>query len=176
MRTILFFQLIEILLDIDPNNDECVIFKHAERYYRIQDPEAGKANYAHHISWRKYNRRPPLIGLQEDGNFWVIAHKCDVKGCVNPRHLENITTSQNNKDAYARGLVDLDKKRRSVRESYQRMDPEKKKLRNHRISLARHRYERNKAKKVMLDAAKVWGVKERLNSVMDVIEQMEKKS
>jgi DNA polymerase IIIc chi subunit len=95
---------------------------------------------------------------------------------VNPRHLENVTTSKNNKDAYARGLVDLEKKSRSVKEAHKRMDPAVKELKNKRISLARHRYEKNKAKGVMLDAAAVWGVKERLNAVMDVIEDLERKS
>jgi hypothetical protein len=34
----------------------------------------------------------------------VVGHKCDVKRCVNPDHLEAITVAQNTQDAYDRGL------------------------------------------------------------------------
>ena len=32
----------------------------------------------------------------------VIAHKCDVRSCVNPEHLECVTYSKNNKDGHLR--------------------------------------------------------------------------
>lgn len=35
-----------------------------------------------------------------------IAHKCDVKTCVNPDHLERISHLQNVRDAFDRGLAD----------------------------------------------------------------------
>lgn len=174
--TTIFQQLIEILIGIDPNSDECVIFKHAERYYRMNDLEARVNSYAHHISYRLHHQRPPLLGPQVDGKSWCVAHKCDIKGCVNPRHLENVTADKNSQDAYARGLIDPEKKSRGVREGMARMSPEKRALKNHRISLARQRYEKKRARGVMLEAAKVWGVRERLHSVMDVIDKLEKKS
>lgn len=39
-------------------------------------------------------------GVIPDG--YVVGHKCDVKLCVNPEHLEAITVQQNNRDAHAR--------------------------------------------------------------------------
>lgn len=33
---------------------------------------------------------------------YVVGHKCDVKLCVNPEHLECITIAKNNQDAHAR--------------------------------------------------------------------------
>lgn len=85
-------------------DDECIIW--GDGYYRMS--LNGVLTYAHHVAWAEHNGRPPLLGYQIDGNYWVVAHKCDHKGCVNPRHIENVTQSKNILDAYERGLVKAD--------------------------------------------------------------------
>lgn len=52
--------------------------------------------YAHRFAYELTNRKVP------DGLF--VLHSCDNKMCVNPDHLSVGTTSQNHKEAYARGL------------------------------------------------------------------------
>ncbi len=56
-----------------------------------------KITTAHRVAWAiTYNRsRLPSSKLQ-------VMHKCDNKLCVNPKHLERGTASQNNHDAFAR--------------------------------------------------------------------------
>lgn len=51
---------------------------------------------AHRAAWLFSNGPIP-------GNLWVL-HKCDVKLCVNPRHLFLGTNSDNQKDAIQKGV------------------------------------------------------------------------
>jgi hypothetical protein len=56
----------------------------------------GQDRYAHHFSYECSHGKIPT-GM-------VVMHKCDVKGCVNPSHLELGTPQKNAKDAIDRGL------------------------------------------------------------------------
>lgn len=56
----------------------------------------GIKDYAHRVAYRlTYGNIP--TGL-------IVAHKCDNKICVNPNHLEAVSFSKNNSDAFTRGL------------------------------------------------------------------------
>lgn len=62
-------------------------------YGRIWVDEA--VRLAHKVAWRLANGRYPLKGMQ-------ILHSCDVKACVNPKHLREGTPSDNGQDASER--------------------------------------------------------------------------
>ena len=53
-------------------------------------------NYAHRVSYFLHNGKIPKDRL--------ILHSCDVKHCVNPKHLELGDHSKNIQDAWDRGL------------------------------------------------------------------------
>lgn len=55
----------------------------------------GKRMYAHRFSWMKYKGQIP------DG-LWVL-HKCDIRNCVNPRHLFLGTAQDNTDDMFKKG-------------------------------------------------------------------------
>lgn len=46
--------------------------------------------------------------VDDEIDGFVIMHSCDNKKCINPDHLQKGTNSQNMKDAFARGLVNID--------------------------------------------------------------------
>lgn len=52
-----------------------------------------------------------LSGQPEPEGRWDAAHSCDVKACVNPRHLSWQSRSQNLLEAYERGLSNAHNKR-----------------------------------------------------------------
>ena len=62
--------------------------------------EGVRENKSSRVAWVLSRGRRIPAGM-------VVMHRCDVKGCVNPDHLELGTASQNAKDAWARipGLV-----------------------------------------------------------------------
>lgn len=55
----------------------------------------GKTLYAHRVAWELY-RGPIPIGLH-------VLHRCDVRRCVNPRHLFLGTNHDNIKDCRKKG-------------------------------------------------------------------------
>jgi hypothetical protein len=59
----------------------------------------GPLRLAHRASWMLHNGTIPT-GL-------FVRHKCDVKGCVSPAHLELGTPLQNSQDAKERGRLKL---------------------------------------------------------------------
>lgn len=140
----IFDELLEMLSNVDP--EPCVFLRGVEdRYYRMLDVDARVVSYAHHISYRLHHGRPPLLGKQVDGEFWTVGHRCDRKGCINPHHLENITMSQNLKDAYDRGLIDIEQHSKNVSRGLKNMTPEKKIQWKIRISQSLNRlYRRRK--------------------------------
>jgi hypothetical protein len=71
---------------------ECWLFRDdTSRYGKFCEHLAHRVAYAIH-----YGQIPSGM---------VVAHKCDVKACCNPHHLEAITQGQNTRDAHARGLI-----------------------------------------------------------------------
>ncbi len=72
--------------------------KFGDGYPRMNMQENGKqvGRRGHRLSFQHYNG-PLIDGL-------VIAHKCDNKLCVNPEHLEQITSRQNLQDSHVRIL------------------------------------------------------------------------
>ena len=57
------------------------------RYPKLWDGRCGYVVYAHRFAWTVYR------GTIPDG--YDVDHKCRVKLCVNPQHLEPVTRSEN---------------------------------------------------------------------------------
>jgi hypothetical protein len=77
--------------------DECWLWS-ASRYrdgYGQFGLRAGKVVAAHRVAWMSEHGEPPP-GL-------VLRHRCDVKLCCNPRHLELGTQADNMRDMVGRG-------------------------------------------------------------------------
>ncbi len=70
----------------------------------------GKMRQAHIVTWHLYHGRWPDDGL-------VLDHRCSVKPCVNPRHLEEVTQSVNVMRATPRGDAETERRRAQWRES-----------------------------------------------------------
>lgn len=74
----------------------------------------GKLSYLHHHAFKKLSGNKPIIGRKRDG-FYVVAHRCDRKSCIEPTHMENITQAQNVADCYARNRLDVEKRAAKLR-------------------------------------------------------------
>jgi hypothetical protein len=59
------------------------------RFYWGPKPDGGNDNIdSHRASWRIFREDLGPIPDDDDGNPQQVLHKCDVKKCVNPDHLE----------------------------------------------------------------------------------------
>jgi len=78
-------------------DDECWIWGVTGRrdYEYGSFQYGGKTYRAHRISW--------ALHFGEIGHKLVICHKCDVKGCVNPKHLFMGSQGDNMRDKWAKG-------------------------------------------------------------------------
>lgn len=57
---------------------------------------SGRGLFAHRLAWELMAGEPPPEGLQ-------VRHRCDVRGCCNPEHLELGTAAENHGDRVRRG-------------------------------------------------------------------------
>lgn len=64
----------------------------------------GKLHLAHRVAWLLSRGDWPRAGL-------VVDHICDVKACVNPEHLRELTNSENLRRAIPRGDEATERKR-----------------------------------------------------------------
>jgi len=72
---------------------------------------AGTNQRAHRVSYEMYTGSIPQ-GLELD-------HKCNVRSCVNPDHLEPVTRSENQKRSYHRGRVGGQSKKTHCKQGHQ---------------------------------------------------------
>lgn len=76
---------------------ECWLWTAGKNSYGYGDVWArGKVRKAHRESYEDEHGEGSADGL-------VVRHKCDVRACVNPAHLELGTVSDNNRDMMERG-------------------------------------------------------------------------
>lgn len=73
----------------------------------------GKVRLAHRAAWRDAHGDWPPVGL-------VVDHRCAVKACVNPEHLEAVPNHVNLRRAIPRGDEQTEARRRMWRAANQR--------------------------------------------------------
>jgi hypothetical protein len=77
-----------------PDTNGCLIWTGAQRNSYGAIKHEGRVLQSHCVAF--------VLAGGEMIQGHVIAHKCDVKLCVNPDHLECVTAQKNNADAHAR--------------------------------------------------------------------------
>lgn len=78
----------------EPNENGCLIWDGSQRNGYGAIKIGGKVFGSHCVAF--------VMNGGEIAEGHVVGHKCDVKLCVNPEHLECITVQKNNADAHAR--------------------------------------------------------------------------
>jgi hypothetical protein len=72
----------------------CRLWMNCERNGYGAIKHQGKVYSTHVVAW--------VLAGNDIAESSVVAHKCDVRLCCNPEHLENISIADNNRDAFRR--------------------------------------------------------------------------
>ena len=83
-------------------NGNCILWvglQNNKGYGKAWYPKTGKLILLHRLIWAAVNGAIP-----DKKN---ILHSCDTPGCINPEHLSAGTQSENIKDAFRRGRMDM---------------------------------------------------------------------